>query len=90
MALIGFMAAGKTAVARRLAQRLVCADGYRLSFAADGREVPLKDPLTLLVANFVRAISRADPRASRHREIATRMELLERIVAAYPHPGEGT
>ncbi len=69
----------------RRAERLVAADGYRLSFAADGRTVPLPDPLTLLVADFVRALPASGERAtaSRSREIAERMELLERIVAGY-------
>ena len=73
------------------AERLVAADGYRLSFAADGRTVPLSDPLTLLVADFVRALPPRGERAtaSRSREIMERMELLERIVAGFAqHTGE--
>ncbi len=92
----------------RRAERLVAADGYQLSFAGDGRTVPLPDPLTLLVADFVRALplasearSEAKPSgvhkageraaASRGREIAERMELLERIVTAFAQQvrGEG-
>jgi hypothetical protein len=75
------------------AERLVAADGYRLSFAADGRKVPLPDPLTLLVAGFVRAVPPRGERAtaSRSREIVERMELLERIVAGFArHAGEET
>lgn len=69
----------------RRAERLVAADGYQLSFAADGRTVPLPDPLTLLVADFVGALPPpGEPAtASRSREIAERMELLERIVTAF-------
>jgi predicted dehydrogenase len=75
----------------RRAERLVASEGYRLSFAADGRRVPLPDPLTLLVADFVRALPSRGERAtaSRSREIAERMELLERIVAGFArHAGE--
>ena len=73
------------AVDGRWAQRLVSAEDYRLSFAADGRTVPLPDPLTLLVADFVRALPSPGERAAagRSREIAQRMELLESIVAGF-------
>ena len=73
------------AIDGRRAQRLVSADGYRLSFACDGRTVPLPDPLTQLVAEFVRALPSPGERAtaSRSREIAKRMELLEQIVAGF-------
>ena len=69
----------------RRAQRLVSADGYRLSFACDGRTVPLPDPLMRLVADFVRALPAPGERAtaSRSREIAERMELLEQIVTGF-------
>jgi predicted dehydrogenase len=77
----------------RRADRLVGADGYQLSFAADGRTVPLPDPLTLLVADFVRALPRAsearsEPKA-RYREIAQRMELLEQIVVGFAEQVRG-
>ena len=73
------------------AERLVAADGYQLSFAADGRTVPLPDPLTLLVADFVGALPPPGERAtaSRSREIAERMELLERIVTAFARHARG-
>jgi predicted dehydrogenase len=69
----------------RRAERLVGRDDYRLFFAADGRTVPLPDPLTQLVADFVRALPPAgEPaRASRSQEIAERMELLDGIVSAF-------
>jgi predicted dehydrogenase len=75
----------------RRADRLVGGDGYQLSFAADGRTVPLPDPLTLLVADFVRALPLRGERAtaSRSREIVERMELLERIVAAFARHARG-
>jgi predicted dehydrogenase len=41
------------------AERLVAPDGYQLSFADGTRTVPLPDPLTLLVADFVRALALA-------------------------------
>jgi predicted dehydrogenase len=69
----------------RRAERLVAADGYQLSFAEGDRTVPLPDPLTLLVADFVRALPLPGerPTMSRSREIMERMELLERIVSAF-------
>lgn len=75
----------------RRAERLVAADGYQLSFAADDRTVPLPDPLTLLVADFVRALPLPDERttASRSLEIAERMELLERIVTGFAQQARG-
>jgi hypothetical protein len=73
------------AINGRRAERLVSADGYRLSFCDDGRTVPLPDPLTLLVVDFVRALPSPGVRvaASRNREIVERMQLLESIVAGY-------
>jgi predicted dehydrogenase len=73
------------------AERLVAADDYRLSFASDRRTVPLPDPLTLLVADFVRALASAgDPAAAtRSREIVERMELLEQIVAGFERHARG-
>jgi hypothetical protein len=69
----------------RRAERLVAADGYQLSFAGDGRTVPLPDPLTLLVADFTRAIPLPGQKtkAPRTQEIVERMELLDRIVTAF-------
>ncbi len=73
------------AIDGRRAQRLVSADGYQLSFAGDGRSVPLPDPLTRLVADFVRALPASGERATgaRSREITERMQLLETIVAGF-------
>lgn len=69
------------------ARRLVSADPYRLSFAADGRSVPLEDPLALLVADFVRVLGLHPPdrraEASRSGEIAERMQHLEDVVLAF-------
>jgi hypothetical protein len=67
------------------AKRLVGADDYRLSFAADGRSVPLPDPLTQLVADFVAALAGPDARAaaSRTAEITERMQLLEHVVEGF-------
>jgi predicted dehydrogenase len=70
------------AVDGRVAQRVVSPDDYRLAFADGDRSVPVPDPLTLLVADFVRALE-AGRAASRSREIVQRMALLETLVAAY-------
>lgn len=69
----------------RVARRVVAREDYRLSFVADDRTVPMADPLTLLVAEFVSELAggRVDPGASRSREIAERMRLLAALVAAY-------
>lgn len=77
--------AAALAINGRRAERLVSRDGYRLSWADGGRTVPLPDPLTLLVADFVRALPSPGERAAapRTREIVERMELLESIVAGY-------
>ena len=69
----------------RGAERLVSGADYRLSLAAADRSVPLADPLTELVADFVDALRGAshateNPRA---REIAQRMQLLMDVVSAY-------
>jgi hypothetical protein len=70
------------AVDGRPVRRLVAPRGYRLSFAAGDRTAPVADPLTLLVGDFTRELQ-SRRRASRSREIAERMELLEVIVDAY-------
>jgi len=72
------------------ARRLVSDETYRLSLAADGRAVPLKDPLTLLVADFVRVLSKqgSSPPATRSGEIVERMHLLGDIVAGYERAAE--
>ena len=65
----------------RRARRLVSAPDYRLCFADAERSVPLPDPLTRLVADFVTALrggrsTQADP-------ILQRARVLAEIVAAY-------
>lgn len=67
----------------RLARRLVSPEDYRLCFADAERSVPLPDPLTRLVADFVGALhgghhSRTDP-------ILQRMQMLAAIAAAWAH-----
>lgn len=76
------------AIDGRRARRLVALEGYRLSFTADGRTVPVADPLGLLIADFVRELSdRCGTAASRSGEIAARMQLLEAIVATHASLG---
>jgi len=69
----------------RPARRVVDPDGYRLSFAAADRSVPLDDPLTTLVADFVARLRTPDEvdRTSRARDIEQRMGLLEELIRAY-------
>ena len=57
---------------------------YRLSFRADGREAPLKDPLALSVEDFVRNVRTSTPpdRAS----IVAGMVQLQELVAAASRP----
>jgi predicted dehydrogenase len=67
------------------AARVVAPETYQLSFAASGRTVPIDDPLSALVADFVarlRAPDEAD-RRSRAREIDQRMRLLAELAGAY-------
>jgi hypothetical protein len=69
----------------RRAHRRVTPPDYRLSFDSDGRSVPLDDPLTRLVTDFVGALG-SDPEAPsarRAREIVERAVLLEQIAGAY-------
>jgi predicted dehydrogenase len=68
----------------RRARRLVSPEGYRLCFADAERSVPLPDPLTRLVADFVGALDSgrripSDP-------ILQRMQMLSAIAAAYAAP----
>ena len=67
------------------AERLVSGTDYRLSLATSDRSVPLADPLTQLVADFVDALRGAFPEAGnpRAREIAQRMQLLIDVGSAY-------
>lgn len=83
------------AIDGRVARRVVEPETYRLSWVApDERHVPLDDPLTRLVADFVAALRtrRADrvrrARHARAREITQRMELLAELVLAYTHEHE--
>jgi len=67
----------------RRAERRVSGDDYRLSFVDEGgRAVPLDDPMTQLVADFVAALSGSAP-PKPHPGITDRMELLEQLVDAY-------
>lgn len=69
----------------RLASRVVAPETYQLSFAASDRTVPIDDPLSTLVADFVarlRAPDEAD-RRSRARDIDQRMRLLAELAGAY-------
>lgn len=69
----------------RSALRVVAPESYRLSFAASDRVVPMDDPLTRLIADFVRSLEAADE-ARRHalaRGIEQRMQLLEELTRAY-------
>jgi len=69
------------------ADRVVSDPDYRLSLVDSKRSVPLDDPLTRLVGDFVNAIRHTSPATeqSRAREIAQRMQLLTDIVTAYTH-----
>ncbi len=77
------------AIDAHAARRLVAAADYRLSFSANGRTVPLEDPLQLLVVDFVRALGHepGSRGATRSGEIAQRMQLLGDIVDAYERAG---
>ena len=59
-----------------------------LSYADGDRSVPLEDPMTLLVADFVAMLQNGgSPNArERHREIVDRMALLDALRAAWPGP----
>lgn len=61
---------------------------YALSFADGARSVPLEDPMTLLVADFVAMLQNGgSPNArERHREIVDRSALLDSLRAAWPGP----
>ncbi|MFP8876977.1 MAG: Gfo/Idh/MocA family oxidoreductase [Myxococcota bacterium] len=69
----------------RRAERLVSGADYRLSLATADRSVPLADPLTQLVADFVETLRGTcdEARNPRAREIAQRMQLLMDVVSAY-------
>jgi hypothetical protein len=63
------------------ARRLVSEEGYRLCFADAARSVPLPDPLTQLVADFVAALR--EGRAAQIDPILQRMRVLVAIAASY-------
>lgn len=67
------------------ADRMVSGPDYQLSLVDSERSVPLEDPLTLLVSEFVKALRDASAGSgkSRAREIAQRMQLLTDIATAY-------
>jgi hypothetical protein len=73
------------AIDGRGADRVVAPETYQLSFRSSDRTVPIDDPLTTLVTDFVarlRAPDEADRRA-RARDIAERMRLLADLASAY-------
>ena len=72
------------------AERVVAPESYRLSFRDADRAVPLADPLTQLVADFVGSLRRSgDPSDSSHsprrriHQIHHRMQLLAALAASY-------
>ena len=75
------------AIDGRAARRVVEPETYRLSFMASDRSVPLDDPLTSLVADFVGRLRTPDEvdRGVRARDIEHRMRLLAELVHAYVH-----
>ena len=73
------------AIDGRFASRVVARETYQLSFAAAGRTVPIDDPLSTLIADFVarlRAPDEADRRSRAH-DIEQRMRLLAELAGAY-------
>jgi len=72
------------AIDGKRARRVIRGTSYRLCFADDaGREVPLEDPMTLLLDDFVAALRGERERAPDPR-IAARMALLAKLVEAHP------
>jgi predicted dehydrogenase len=69
----------------RRARRVVSTPDYQLSLADSDRTVPIADPLTRLVAEFVAALAEASRGATRPptRPIRERMQLLVALTAAY-------
>ena len=69
----------------RRAERVVEPESYRLFFRASERSVPLDDPLTELVSDFVQQLStpRASERRDRTRQIEQRMRLVAELARAY-------
>jgi len=65
------------------ADRRIRIDDYALSLTADGRDVPLPDPMAALVADFVRTVRHGEPTAVLARRtwrIYNRLRLLHQIV----------
>jgi hypothetical protein len=71
------------------AERRVRIADYSLSFTDGTRSVPLPDPMTALVGEFVRAVRDGEPpdvANLRMNRIERRLELLEEIVGSFPGP----
>jgi len=73
------------AIDGRVARRVVTPETYQLSLAASDRIVPMDDPLSTLVADFVARLRKPDEadRISRAQDIEHRMRLLAELVSAY-------
>lgn len=69
------------AIDGRRAERRVSPENYRLSLADAERSVPMSDPLTRLVADFVDALRSG--RETQQDLIVQRMQVLVEIAAAY-------
>jgi predicted dehydrogenase len=71
------------AIDGRVAERRVALPDYTQLFADGAREVPLPDPLALLLTDFVARLrgGRADP--AEPARIVSRLEALERIVRVF-------
>jgi predicted dehydrogenase len=69
----------------RVARRVVVPETYQLSFAAPDRIVPMDDPLSTLVADFVARLHKPDEadRISRAQDIEHRMRLLAELASAH-------
>ncbi len=66
------------------AERVVAPESYRLSFRDSDRAVPLADPLTQLVADFVGALRRpGEPSPPSTRRIHQRMQMLAALAAGF-------
>ena len=73
------------AIDGRRAERDVISDSYELSFSDAGRSVPVRDPLSLLVADFIDNLATPNaPRRERlRRTIARRIEMLQALLTHY-------
>ena len=60
--------------------RVVRLPGYRIAFAAGGREIPVADPLEALIADFVRDVALARP--TPRERLASSMDGLARLAEA--------